>query len=276
MVKRIEGLNVKFSVLMSLYNKELPSNLNDCLLSLTKQTTKANEVVLVYDGPISDDLRNVVSKYVTLLNINVHEIASNVGLGNALNFGLSKCKYELIARMDTDDICLTDRFEKQIDFLSKNPGVRLLGTSVIEFDEYGQEREKKLPVNPIKIKKFIKKRNPFNHMSVFFYKSDVIKVGGYKHHLYMEDYNLWIRLIHAGIIATNIEDNTVKVRVGREMIVRRKGKDYIASEFQLFKIKIKCDITGRLEGVSIFLLRSLIRVLPTRILSLIYDKDRRR
>lgn len=213
----------KFSVLMSLYEKETPSNLEDCLCSLNNQLVKSSEVVLVYDGYVSNLLKEVVNKYQEPLNITVVNIEKNVGLGNALNIGMNHCSFELIARMDTDDICLPDRFSKQIEYFSNNPQVRLLGTGITEFDEYGNKRSKILPVLHDEIESYIKKKNPFNHMTVFFYKEDVLKVGGYRHHLYMEDYNLWLRMINFGIESANIKEICVDVRVGKDMILRRRG-----------------------------------------------------
>ncbi|EMK5833536.1 glycosyltransferase, partial [Citrobacter sedlakii] len=123
-----------FSVLMSLYIREKAENLHHCLQSLYNQTLHADEIVLVYDGPISEDLENVVNHWMTYLPINIVKLKENVGLGQALNCGLAQCKHDIVARMDTDDICHSDRFMKQIDFLSNNKDVAILGSYIEEFD----------------------------------------------------------------------------------------------------------------------------------------------
>ncbi|WP_241618939.1 glycosyltransferase, partial [Rosenbergiella epipactidis] len=192
-------VNIKFSVLMSLYKNEKSEYLSSCLESLANQTVKPTEIIVVIDGPISEELYKVIKDFKYILPIIIKPLDKNVGLGKALNYGLGFCNYNYIARMDTDDICLPERFEKQLEYMISNPKVSLLGSSIIEFDK-NYEREKNLPVDNVDIIKFAKWKNPFNHMSVFFKKEDVIKLGGYKHHLYMEDYNLWLRIIDAGLL----------------------------------------------------------------------------
>src|SRR5690349_14576011 len=104
-----------FSVLISLYNKEHESSLNAALLSVANQTFKPGQVVIVLDGPLRESLLAVVNSYMNKLDdLTIVPIEQNVGLGRALNYGLEYCKYELVARMDTDDICYPERFEKQL------------------------------------------------------------------------------------------------------------------------------------------------------------------
>lgn len=149
-----------FSVLMSLYNKETTNNLIQCLDSLVSQTLRADEVVLVLDGPISEELRGVFQKYITALNIKIVPIENNVGLGRALNLGVENCSYDIIARMDTDDICLPNRFERQIGEFIKDPTLVMVGSAIIEFDENDGERLKKLPLEYSSIRRFSEKKIP--------------------------------------------------------------------------------------------------------------------
>jgi len=266
---------MKFSVLMSVYVKETSFNLDLCFKSLQKQTVKADELVLVVDGPISKDLEDVIIRYKDFLNIIPIYLEKNVGLGKALSIGLTHCNNEIIARMDSDDICRENRFELQLNKIEKNPDIRVLGTGVSEFDPLGNVREKILPENYFEIKKFIKKKNPINHMTVMFYKQDILDVGGYQHHLYMEDYNLWIRLVAKNIKFHNLLDICVDVRVGEEMISRRRGAIYIKSEYQLYRLKNNLNITKGIEGIIYFVSRSFLRILPPKIITRIYNFSRR-
>lgn len=265
-----------FSVLMSLYEKETPDNLIQCLHSLKIQTLKATEIVIVYDGPINDALRNVVEGFNDELPINVISLPKNMGLGYALNEGLSHCKYNLVARMDTDDICERTRFEKQINYMLENSNIDIMGSAVMEFDSDDNYRLKELPLSHDGIKKFIIKKNPFNHMAVVFKKDKVMGAGGYRHHLYMEDYNLWIRMITTGSETINSQDVLVNVRVGKDMLRKRKGIKYIKSEWELYKLKKEKGLTGRFQGLLIFVMRSILRLLPISLLSIIYNRDRKR
>jgi len=265
---------MKFSVLISLYHKESPFNLIQCLNSLEQQTLKADEIVIVFDGPIGSELTSVVDEYIHVLNIKVKKLNMNVGLGNALNYGLKFCTNRLVARMDTDDICLPNRFERQINFFKVNDNVALLGTSIIEFDDSGGEYIKSLPCDPKSIRDFSRYKNPFNHMTVMFDKHCIDNVGGYQDHYYMEDYNLWLRLISKNYYVTNLSEVLVKARVGRDMLVRRRGIKYIKSECKLLKIKIDLGITTIIPSIFIFILRVLPRIAPIWFLKFLYHKDR--
>lgn len=112
-----------FSVLMSLYIKEKAEYFDECMQSILNQTVMPSEIVIVYDGPISMELKQTVEKYIkeypALINIIINE--KNKGLGLALADGVPACKYELIARMDTDDVARKDRFEKQLfEFIKRH------------------------------------------------------------------------------------------------------------------------------------------------------------
>ncbi len=106
----------EFSVLMSLYHAEKADYLHDCFSSLYEQSYKAKQIVLVLDGPISNELLSVVDNWRgKFSDFCLVPLEFNVGLGKALNIGLDKCKYDLVARVDTDDINARNRFEMQVD-----------------------------------------------------------------------------------------------------------------------------------------------------------------
>nr|AXY99685.1 gt3 [Proteus vulgaris] len=269
-----------FSILLSVYNAENPIFLDKALSSLYEyQKIKPAEIVVVIDGPINKGLFEIIDNYKNQLNelIKIINLNKNHGLGYALNEGLKHCSYDWIFRMDTDDFCLPNRFEKQIEYITSNPDISLLGSAIEEFDE-NMENSFGYRINPLEnndIVNYAKKRNPFNHMTVAFKKEAVMAVGGYQHHLFMEDYNLWIRMISAGYKVANLPDVLVKVRAGNSMVTRRKGIKYIKSEYKLAKLKIKTNLDNSFSAYSIFLLRSIPRMLPTSFLSKIYKTLRK-
>ncbi|WP_241575814.1 glycosyltransferase, partial [Rosenbergiella nectarea] len=246
------------------------------LESLKNQTILAGEVILVLDGYVKDSLLEIVNDFKSVLNIKIVKISENVGLGKALNYGLQFCNYNYVARMDTDDICLPDRLEKQMLFLFQNPDIDILGTSIIEFDESDNKRKKELPLSKDKIREFSKEKNPFNHMTVIFKKSAVNSAGGYMHHHYMEDYNLWLRMIHKNMNTANLRDVTVMARVGKSMLLKRRGLKYLFSEYTLFKLKNNLKITNFFSGLFIFFKRSLSRIIPVFLLRIAYNMNRER
>ncbi|HBC9087578.1 glycosyltransferase [Citrobacter koseri] len=268
---------MKFTVLMSLYYKEQPEYLSQCLQSIRNNTISVDQIVIVYDGPINEMLKEVVNSFTLQLPIHVVELPENVGLGNALNLGMKYCNNDIVVRMDTDDICLPDRFARQIAFLEKNPNVVLLGGAIHEFDENMliSQGERFSVSSHQDIKAYAKKRNPFNHMTVAFRKHVIEEIGGYQHHFLMEDYNLWLRLLSTGYETYNLSAVLVNVRAGRNMISRRKGYSYIKSEIKLAKLKYDLRIDNLFGVMSCAILRIVPRLLPTSMLGVIYKKLRK-
>jgi glycosyltransferase involved in cell wall biosynthesis len=263
---------LNFSVLMSLYKDEQPEHLALCLKSLYDQTLPASEIVIVYDGPISRDLSEIVNTWHSKLPLKIARLSSNIGLGKALNFGLTHCKFNIVLRMDTDDICAPIRFEKQISYFVAHPKTDILGTYIEEFNKEPGDlgRIRSVP-KKYDITKFIKFRNPINHMTVAFRKEKIIEIGGYIHLESMEDYFLWLRCYNAKLKIDNISEPLVYARVGSGMLDRRRGIKYVQSEFRLHIAKmtyLKNESSIKLTGI--LLIRLLPRLFPSWFLNNIY------
>ncbi|ENO2071127.1 TPA: glycosyltransferase [Escherichia coli] len=264
---------MKFSVLLSLYYKESALFLHDCLESIASNTCAPDQIVIVFDGYISDDLLHVVNEFSSRLPIDIVRLSNNVGLGKALNHGLQYCRNELIFRMDTDDICLPERFALQLSYMKSHPEVVLLGSAIEEFDNTMKIRQGKRfsVIYHEDIKKFAKKRNPFNHMTVVFRKSVIEKLSGYQHHYLMEDYNLWLRILAADYRTHNLSEVLVNVRAGRNMLCRRKGYSYIKSEILLAKLKYELQLDNLTGVIYTGVIRIIPRILPVSLLKLVYN-----
>ena len=263
---------MNFSVLLSVYIKEKTQFLRECLESLKNQKLLATEIVMVYDGAITSELEEVVTQFINILPIKIIRLPQNVGLGKALNEGLKHCSYNWVFRMDTDDICLPERFEKQLAFIAEFPNVVLFSAHIAEFieDKTLISTYRKVPIGNKNIKKYALSRSPFNHMTVAFRKDIIEEVGGYQHHLFLEDYNLWLRVIAKGYEVGNIDEVLLLARTGSSMIARRRGKQYIKGEWKLYNLKRKLKLQNAFSGFFIFLLRVVPRMLPTKILKAIY------
>ena len=197
-------------------------------------------------------------------------------LGRALKIGLSKCSNEIIARFDSDDINRLDRFELQIKEINSDYDIDLVAGHISEFkckiNDLNSTRKSVLNLN--QFKRTIIWKNPINHVTVMFKKSSVLKVGGYKNHLFMEDYNLWIRMLSLiNIKYLGVDEILVDVRVGeKSMFERRRGLQYIKSEYQLFLLKLKYLNTSFIIIFFTFFLRLIPRLMPVFILKIIYFK----
>lgn len=220
----------RLSVLMSLYIKEKPKHARACFDSLLRQTVKADEWVVVEDGPLSSEMYKLLDEYQKDNPGLIKRVSldKNQGLGLALRMGVMECKNELIARMDTDDIAREDRFEMQLAEFEKDPGLDICGSHIMEFEGDINDvlSKRTVPLSHNRIIEYQKTRSAFNHMTVMFKKSSVLKAGNYEHCPLMEDDMLWVRMIMSGAYCTNIDDFLVYARTGMTMIERRGGWTY--------------------------------------------------
>ena len=224
---------MKFSVCMSVYKNDSPSFLAQAIDSVVKQSVCPDEVVLVVDGPVSDELRQtVLDKQREFPIIHPVFLPENKGLGNALKIAVERAQYDVIARMDSDDISMPGRFEKQLGFLSQNPGVDIVGGQISEFIDSPDNIVGKriVPTDNEDILGYMKQRCAFNHMTVMFRKQSVLRVGNYQDWFWNEDYYLWVRMMLAGCKFANLPDTLVNVRVGKDMYARRGSMKYFKSE----------------------------------------------
>ncbi len=260
----------KFSALGAVYFKEKASYLDQSLESLYKQTLQADEVILIHDGILTDELYSCLKKWLKIFPFKEIKLTENKGLAEALNIGLSKCSYDWVARFDTDDINDCQRFKIQMDYLKLCPETSVLSSVISEFDQIpGDLGNIRATAYSYKdILRYARTRNPMNHPSVIFKKSSVLSVGGYsKDILYMEDYDLWLKMLARGYIFSNITNCLVDHRVGNGMLKRRRGIVYAKSELILYKTKHKLSFKPK---IGTLLTRLCSRFLPQVILSMLY------
>lgn len=251
------------SVLMSVYKKENPAFLKRALESIYAQTLKADEIVLVEDGVIPPALEEVISRYPDL---HIVKLEKNLQLGRALEAGLKACQHELVARMDTDDIMMPDRLEKQYQFMLEHSDVAACGADIAEFTEEDIIlREKHMPTSPQELYRYGKKRNPLNHMTVMFRKSAIEAVGGYRHFPGLEDYDLWSRLLANGYQIANIPEVLVKARIGDRFASRRGGWAYFKCYLRLRKEQHRTGYLNIKEYIVACVLTFGITVMPEKL-----------
>ncbi len=220
---------MNYSVLMSVYAKEKPEYLQACLESVFASAVASNDVIVVKDGPLTAELDAVLERFAQQYpTMNILPLETNCGLGIALNHGLAHCKNELVARMDTDDLCIPDRFQAQLQVFVQDPSVSVVGGYITEFIDTPDNivSTRKVPLTTPEIRSYGKKRNPINHVTVMFKKQDILEVGSYQKvkDIGYEDYDLWIRLLLAGKKLVNLDKVLVNVRVGADMYKRRGDK----------------------------------------------------
>ena len=260
----MNAINPSFSVLMSVYAKDQPVWVAAALDSVLTNTVCPAEVVVVVDGPIPEDLQEVLSLYARqYAQIKLFPLETNKGLGLALQIGLQQCSYELVARMDADDISLPDRFEKQLAQFAKEPNLTVLGGTIEEVEAQSLQSVaiRRLPYTDAGCKKFLKTRCPFNHMTVLFKKSLILQAGNYQSFHLMEDYYLWVRCAAKGDVFGNLPDIVLRARVNAAMYGRRGGWKYFKSNLALQNEMLKRGIISFPYYLFNILIRFSVQVL---------------
>lgn len=237
--------SIPFTVLISVYAKENEKYLADALLSIEKQTVKPNEIIIVEDGPLPERLTKVISNYRenSVISVKSLKLKRNHGLGFALKYGVNNANHELIARMDSDDISVPDRFENQLRAFREDNQLVLIGGQIDEFSGNIENIVSKrwVPSSMEEIKSFMKYRNPFNHPTVMFKKNEILNSGNYHQIQGFEDYDLWARVVAKGYKCINSDKIMVHMRVDDGLYSRRGGLVYF---FRY--IKLRCRLKRKL------------------------------
>jgi hypothetical protein len=267
---------VKISVLISVYKNDSPVYFQESLKSIwNDQIHKPNEILLIVDGKITNELKYIIKIFKKKCAIvRVVWLKNNLGLANCLNIGLKLVKYEIVARMDADDISVPERFKIQIDYLTKNKDLSLIGSSIKEFKNYPNDTNtiRTVATSFIEICNIIKYRNPINHPTVMFKKTHIVKVGSYEDIRNFEDYYLWLKLIKAGYFIQNINIPLLYYRIGNGFIKRRIGVNYIKDEIA-FLNKVKNEkLINRKAFYYSLIIRFTLRIMPGIYLNYIYSK----
>lgn len=266
---------VKFSVLISVYNKEKPNFLEKALDSICNQTLKPDEVVLVKDGMLTQELEKVIDREQDkFIEYNIDficvQLGKNKGLGIALQKGLEKCRYDYVARMDGDDIATDTRFENQVKYMKEHKDISVLGGYIDEFSVEGEIiRTKTMPLEYKNLYKYGKYRNPLNHMTVLFRKKDVTDVGGYKPLKGLEDYYLWCRMLASGYKIANIDKVLVHARLGN-FENRRGGLEYFKTYIRLRILQRKLNYTNVFELILGVTVTAMVTLSPRNVRAGLY------
>lgn len=272
-------MNKKIAVAMSVYKSDKPEFLKQAIDSIYAQRIQDIDVFLQVDGNISESLRSVVSSYEARSDYLPEFYPKNRGLAFQLNRAINRIlecnEYDYIARMDSDDICLDDRFEKQVLFFENNPDVSVLGTGILEFYNDGSTYLKKMPSKHSDLAKNIIKRCPLNHPTVMFNLKNISPEDlRYDDKLMnTQDYYLWVDLLKKQYVFSNLEDAFLKFRIDESFHSRRglkkamndfKSRIYAMNELGVY------TLSNCLHTFLLFFLR----VSPSFIKKIAYSKLR--
>lgn len=256
---------------MAAHAGDRPEHLAAALDSLAGQTRPADEVVLVEDGPLPDALREIIEAYRPRLPIVSVPLERNVGLASALNAGLARCSHELVARMDSDDVCRPERFERQLSFMVAEPDLAASSAWVQEFDDR-QEHEgpvRRLPQGGDALAAFARHRSPLNHPAAVLRRSAVEAVGGYPVFSRGQDYALWSLLLVHGYHLANIPEVLLDMRADGSMMARR-GLRALAPELAMVRFQYRIGFLSLPDYLLNSSLRAFLRLSPAALRRMLY------
>lgn len=265
-----------YSVLMSVYKNEKVPFFREAVDSVLNQTERPEQIVLVRDGEVYEELQAAIDAYISEYPdiFTYVPLEVNGGLGNALRVGLLECRNELVGRMDTDDICLPDRFEQQLRFLEEHPDVDIVGGNISEFFQSPEHivDYRIVPEQHDDIITYLKSRSPMNHMTVMFKKSTLLAANSYEPFYLFEDWYLWVKLYLHGARFANLASVLVNVRV-LDMAKRRGGMKYYKSCLKLLKFMKANKVIGTFAYLKTAAVRFIGYVLmPNKLREWAYKK----
>ncbi len=264
------------SVCMSVYHGDNALFFREALDSVFSQTRKPEEVVLVVDGPVTSEIDEVIADYSHReIALFVVRLEKNSGHAISRQTGLDAANCEYVAIMDSDDIAVPDRFEKQMAYIEEHSTVDVLGGQIKEFigTPSNVVGARIVPLSDEDIKAYLRIRCPMNFVTVMLKKESVQKVGGYIDWYCEEDYYLWVRMVEKKMTFANLPDNLVNVRVGNEMYQRRGGLKYFKSESRLQKYMYKHGIISFPRYVYNVAGRFIVQVaMPNKVRGFVFQK----
>lgn len=259
---------------MTVYRGDNPSYVKTSIESILNQTHSSDDFVIVEDGPLPEELESLVFFYENEHpEIHVVRLPVNKGLGKALNEGLPICKNELIARMDSDDISMPTRCEKQVIAFEDDSELDIVGCPVKEFvgtpDNVVGQRD--VPLDNESIHKYVRRRDPFNHPTVMYRKSKVMKYGPYGDYRKNQDTDLWIKLLSNGCKAKNLDEYLLMFRFDEGTYRKRKSWTNTKTLIDIRRNAYKNKICSLWDFIVVAGAQLAIYIMPSGLQRFIYQ-----
>ena len=270
---------MQYSVLMSVYRNDIPEYIDISIRSILKQTVLPEQFVIVVDGPVPNAIMDIIDNYRKNVDLfTIVELKENKGLGNALNVGLQQCRNELVARMDADDISVPSRCERELECFNKDLEIDICGCNIVEFlgEPENIRTERVVPEQHEDIKKFMRKRQPFNHPTVMYKKSKVLAVGGYEILRRKEDFDLFSKMLVMGCKAVNINESLYLYRANEDNYKRRKSWINLFSAILVYTKHLKRGGCGLGDYIIICGAEVVFFVMPQVLMHWVSDNFLRR
>jgi len=242
-----EAENSLVSVIVPTCKQDNPKWLREAVESVLGQTYSNLECIVVLDGEVSPEAQSYLDGAGKAdRRLRVLALQKNAGQSSARNAGIATARGEYMAMLDSDDVAMADRLEKQVAFL-KATGADLVGSCYWLIDAEGNVAGRKfVPLGPKGVQKWLFLFNPIANSTVFA-KAAVLKRHPYPERrsdesgVFGEDYALWVTLARQGFHLRNQPECLVKFRVQRGFIGKRRGW-----------LQFKTDAATKLRAIRLY------------------------
>jgi glycosyltransferase involved in cell wall biosynthesis len=253
-----------FSLLVPVYDGDRPDHIRRAMRSaVDDQTVRPDQVVIVRDGPVRDELALCLDEVqrASPVPVTFVPLRDNRGLGPALDQGLAASWFDVIARMDADDVAMPHRFEVELPLIAD---ADIVGAGLYEFMEDTNDivGQRVPPTDPAQIRRYARMHDPFNHPTVVYRRQAVLAAGGYGDLPLMEDYALFARMLAGGARPVNVAEPLVFYRVGTKAFRRRGGARLLRSELRLQREFLRHGFTSPPEYLRNVIVRGGYRLIP--------------
>lgn len=258
------------SCILPVYHAVTPAEFVRAFRSINEQTRPIDEIIIVFDGPVAEEIQHFVST-LDRQRVTVAALPENMGVAAAMRKGFEIARNRWVARHDSDDIALPHRFEAQWPVV-RTMQYAAVGGMLLEFsgDPRNIVRFRKLPTEPIDIARYARMNSPINNQTAIFDREAVNEVGGVKDLLFMEDYDLFARLIAHGYELRSLPEPLVLFQTTDDVFARRTDKRMAGAERQLQRNLVSYGLISRPRSIVNLLIRQTFRKLPRPILKAAY------
>ena len=270
----------QISVVMSVYHRDNPIFFERALKSVwVDQTLKPIEIVLVQDGPIPEDLKDIITRWKSKLEdkLKIIEHSENKGLTRSLNDAIGTARGEFLARMDSDDLSERNRFKVQSEYLVNNPDLDVIGGAIEEMDDDENSIGiRKYPSTHEEVMKYIYKGSPLAHPAVMM-RRRIFDEGNRYNESYRtsQDLALWFDLLSKGYKIGNVSNVVLRFRRGND-VYERRGKQKAKNELKIYLKGIK-SLYGVITPKYFYpLIRYFVRRLPKGLIKFAYNSKLRK
>ena len=261
------------SVILPVHAAVAPGELAAALASLSQQTLVPDEVVIVADGPLSVAHDVELERYAqTRPEVRTIRLSTNRGAGVATQAALTAARHTWVAKVDADDLLMPHRLESQLRRLTSS-GADVCSTAMVEFvgspDHVVGTRT--TPVTHGEFARLMRYRNPVNHPTVMFRRAAAVDSGGYRHLPYLEDYDLWARMLRDGATFVGLAEPLVSFRTDG-MLSRRRQLSALRSELLLQPRLHRYGVVSAARMPLNLALRCGFLLLPMPVLRVAYGR----